>query len=58
MHIHEGLSENELSLIRGSSEIAFNSGLKIKIINGDEHNYKITTVEDLERFKSEVIKEV
>ena len=52
--IHNGMNEEQLSLVRGSSEIAFRNGLRIKLINGDEHNYKITTMADLEKFKSEV----
>lgn len=52
--IHEGMNEEQLSLVRGSSEIAFRNGLNIKMIKGDEHNYKITTMDDLEKFKSEV----
>lgn len=54
MDIHEGMNEEELSLVRGSSEIAFKNGLSIKMIKGDEHNYKITTLVDLEKFRSEV----
>jgi len=52
--IHESLTETDLSLIRGSSEIAYNNGLKVKLIAGDEHNYKITTVADLEKFRAEI----
>lgn len=54
LNIHEGMTEEQLSLVRGSSEIAFRHGLKVKLIPGDEHNYKITTMADLEKFKSEV----
>lgn len=52
--IHEGLTEADLGLIRGSSEIAYSNGLKVKLIPGDEHNYKITTVADLEKFRAEI----
>lgn len=52
--IHEGLTEEKLALIRGSSEIAYNNGLRVKLIPGDEHNYKITTVADLEKFRAEI----
>lgn len=54
LSIHDGMTEEQLGLVRGSSEIAFRSGLKVKLIKGDEHNYKITTMSDLEKFKSEV----
>lgn len=52
--IHENLTEDELALIRGSSEIAYRNGLSVKLIKGDEYNYKITTMFDLERFKLEI----
>lgn len=54
LSIHDGITEEQLSLVRGSSEIAYRNGLKVKLIKGDEHNYKITTIADLEKFKSEV----
>ena len=43
----------ELKLINGSTEIALKHGLKIKLIPGEEANYKITTPVDLERFHKE-----
>ena len=52
-NINSSLSSSELEKIKGSSEIAFKNGLNIKIINGQENNYKITTINDLEKFKSE-----
>lgn len=51
--LHEGLSDLELSGIRGSSEIAFKNGLTVNLIPGEESNYKITTIEDLNKFKLE-----
>lgn len=54
LQIHKGMNESDLSQVRGSSEIAFKNGFNIKLIKGDEHNYKITTIVDLEKFKSEV----
>lgn len=36
--------------INGSSEPAVLAGMKIKLVTGDEHNYKITTEADLVRF--------
>lgn len=48
---HQQLSYQEISKINGSSEIAYKQGLQIKLIPGDEANFKITTTEDLERFK-------
>lgn len=52
--IHQNMTVEDLGKVRGSSEIAFRNGLKIKMIKGDEHNYKITTMVDLDKFKSEV----
>lgn len=54
LSIHDGMTEKQLSQVRGSSEIAFRNGLRIKLIKGDEHNYKITTMKDLEKFRLEV----
>lgn len=45
------LSEDELANVRGSSEIAFAKNLSIGFIAGEESNFKITTPDDLERFK-------
>lgn len=52
--IHEEMTTEDLEKVKGSSEIAHKKGLRVKIIKGDEHNYKITTTMDLEKFKSEV----
>lgn len=50
LEINETLSSEELSKVRGSSEIAFKNGMKITLVEGDESNFKITTPADLERF--------
>ena len=49
--VHNAVSTEELKRTRGSSEIAFRHGLKIKLVEGDENNYKITTTADLEKFE-------
>ena len=54
--LHKGLTSQDLSEIRGSTVIAYQNGLKVKLIPGDEHNYKITTKVDLEKFISEVMR--
>lgn len=54
LEIHNGMTEDDLAKIRGSSEIAYRHGLKIRMIHGDEHNYKITTKEDLNKFIREM----
>lgn len=48
---HQITSKEDLLKINGSTEIAYKHHLKIKLIPGDEINFKITTPEDLERFK-------
>lgn len=45
---------SEIFKITGSTEPAKLAGMDVVMVEGDEHNYKITTVEDLERFKIEV----
>lgn len=51
LHAHEAMSHEELLQINGSSEIAYKQGLTIKLIPGEETNFKITTPEDLKRFE-------
>lgn len=52
--LNNSFSSEELSFVCGSSEIAFKNGMKVRLIPGDESNYKLTTPEDLERFKNTV----
>lgn len=52
--IHEKMSEEELASVRGSCEIAFRAGMKIKMFEGEEGNYKITTPADLEKFRNQI----
>ncbi len=49
--IHQEMPDEELEMIRGSSEIAYKKGMKIKLVQGSEGNIKITTLEDLEKFR-------
>lgn len=49
--IHDAMSDEDLANVRGSSEIAYQHGMKIKLVKGEEANFKITTKEDLEKFK-------
>lgn len=48
--INREASKEELSLTRGTSEIAYRHGMDVAMIPGDERNFKITTRSDLERF--------
>lgn len=50
--LHDAMSHEELLRINGSTEIAYKGGLNVKMIRGDEMNFKITTPEDLSNFKS------
>lgn len=50
LSIHKSADQEVLSKVRGSSEFAFFMGLKIKMVPGDENNFKITTNEDFDRF--------
>lgn len=44
-------TEDELEKFSGSTQIATDNGMDICIIQGEENNFKITTIEDLEHFK-------
>lgn len=48
------MSDEELSSISGTSAVVFEKGLNVRLFPGDEHNYKITTFADLEKFKQEI----
>ncbi len=48
---NEALSREEMLAISGSAEPALIAGLDIATLKGDEKNFKITTNEDLERFR-------
>lgn len=45
------LTNEEFDKINGSTEPAIINGMNIAIVDGEEINFKITTIEDLERFK-------
>ena len=52
------LLPQEILKINGSTEPAVMAGMDIAMIPGDEGNFKITTKEDLERFRGIVEKEI
>lgn len=52
LQLHKEMPREELLKINGSTEIAYKGGLNIKLISGDEMNFKITTPEDLSNFES------
>lgn len=51
------LLPEEILKINGSTEPAIRAGMDIAMIPGDERNFKITTKEDLDRFRQIVEKE-
>jgi 2-C-methyl-D-erythritol 4-phosphate cytidylyltransferase len=51
---HGRLTDNELSRIRGSSELAVGIGMRIALCEGSQSNFKVTTNADLERFRAMV----
>lgn len=52
LQLHQEMPREELLKINGSTEIAYKGGLNIKLVPGDEMNFKITTPEDLSNFES------
>ena len=54
---HEAMSSDVLLKINGSTELAYKAGLECRMITGDPMNFKITTMEDLDTFKSIIIKQ-
>jgi len=48
---NEALLPDKILKINGSTEPAVMAGLKIALLDGDESNFKITTVADLKRFE-------
>lgn len=56
LKIHQDMSREELLKINGSTEIAYKGKMSVKLIRGDEMNFKITTPEDLSNFKSIISK--
>lgn len=47
---NEALLPERILSIKGSTEPAFQAGMDIAVIEGDENNFKITTKEDLDRY--------
>ena len=49
--IHESVEDEEIANTVGTSQIAYNHGMKVRLVKGSERNIKITTVEDLNTFE-------
>ncbi len=52
LDIHNSVSDDEIASTAGSSEIAYRHGMKVRLVEGSERNFKITTIEDLETFET------
>ncbi len=52
LDIHNSVTDEEIANTAGSSEIAYRHGMKIRLVEGSERNFKITTIEDLETFET------
>lgn len=48
---HNRMSHEDILQISGSTELAYKMGLNVRLVKGEEINFKITTQEDLENFK-------
>lgn len=48
---HDRMSYEDILQISGSTEIAYKMGLNVRLVKGEENNFKITTQEDLESFR-------
>lgn len=51
LEAHKRMTEEEILLINGSSEIAYKNHMNILLVQGEEKNLKITTQDDLDFFK-------
>lgn len=51
---NQRLLPDKILQVNGSTEPAVMAGMKVRIISGIESNYKITTPDDLERFRQSV----
>ncbi len=49
--INKEAEDETLINTRGTSEIAYKSGINVRLIKGEDSNFKITTPEDLRRFR-------
>ena len=52
LSIHDSVSDEEIASTSGTSQIAYNHGMTVHLVEGSERNFKITTIEDLNSFKA------
>lgn len=56
LKIHDERTYEEICSVTGGAEFAYRCGLKVYLSKGEEINFKLTTPEDLQRFK-QIVKE-
>lgn len=54
LSIIQNMTDDELCSISGTSAVVYEKGFNVGLFDGDEANYKITTVSDLEKFRREI----
>jgi len=53
LEANKNITDEEMSLVRGAAQLAFQQGLEVRLVPGDSINYKITTKTDLQSFKNQ-----
>lgn len=51
-----GLDDASLASATSTVVIAFKAGMNVHLVKGDDHNYKVTTTADLQRYKNDISK--
>ena len=51
LEINENMTDEQLSAVRGCCQAAYQAGVRVKLFMGDFNNFKITTIQDYERFR-------
>lgn len=51
LEVHEERSHEEIAAVTGGAEFAFRCGMSVFLSEGEEINFKLTTPEDMDRFK-------
>lgn len=49
LQLNRSVDAQTLKQVRGCCELAFQKGQKVRMIAGEEHNFKLTTAEDMDR---------
>ena len=54
LSIIQNMTDEELCSISGTSAVVYEKGFNVGLFDGEESNYKITTISDLEKFRREI----